>query len=125
VSSLKRGSRWECIRLAKLERELPFAQRLLGDVGAADCAGWRDTALRTLAPASVRREMGLLASVWERALDDDNLAAGFKSVRDGIADALGIDDRDPRVTWAYAQQRGEPKTYSALARFDPIGSAAP
>lgn len=40
-----------------------------------------------------------------RALDDDNLAAGFKAVRDGIADALGINDRDPRVVWKYGQER--------------------
>jgi len=30
----------------------------------------------------------------------------------GIADALGIDDRDPRVSWRYAQRRGEPKVYA-------------
>jgi len=25
---------------------------------------------------------------------------------------LGIDDRDPRVTWTYAQRRGKPKQYA-------------
>lgn len=30
----------------------------------------------------------------------------LKAVRDGIADALQVDDRDPRVTWRYDQQRG-------------------
>ena len=39
-------------------------------------------------------------------LDSDNLAGSQKHVRDGIADALGIDDRDPRVTWFYDQERG-------------------
>lgn len=39
-------------------------------------------------------------------LDDDNLRAALKAVRDGIADAMGIDDRDKRVRWAYAQSRG-------------------
>ena len=29
----------------------------------------------------------------------------------GIADALGIDDRDPRVSWRYSQKRGKPKEY--------------
>lgn len=70
VSSLKRGSRWECIRLKKFERELPFAQRMLGDVGPSDCAAWRDAALHRVAPASVHREQGLLASVWDRALKE-------------------------------------------------------
>ncbi len=39
-------------------------------------------------------------------LDDDNLRGALKAVRDGIADALQVDDRDPRVTWRYDQQRG-------------------
>lgn len=38
-----------------------------------------------------------------RPLDDDNLRAALKAVRDGIADRLGIDDRDPRCRWEYAQ----------------------
>ncbi len=38
-------------------------------------------------------------------LDDDNLRGALKGVRDGVADALGVDDRDPRVTWQYAQER--------------------
>lgn len=41
-----------------------------------------------------------------RALDDDNLRSALKAVRDGVADALGVDDRDPRVTWEYDQVRG-------------------
>jgi hypothetical protein len=42
-----------------------------------------------------------------RGLDDDNLAASLKAVRDGVADALGLaEDRDPRVTWRYAQANG-------------------
>lgn len=44
-----------------------------------------------------------------RQLDSDNLASSQKHVRDGVADALGIDDRDPRVTWLYAQEKA--KTY--------------
>jgi hypothetical protein len=38
-------------------------------------------------------------------LDDDNLRPALKSVRDGVADALGLpDDRDPRVEWRYGQR---------------------
>jgi crossover junction endodeoxyribonuclease RusA len=33
----------------------------------------------------------------KRARDDDNLIASFKSGRDGIADALGIDDKRFRI----------------------------
>jgi hypothetical protein len=45
-------------------------------------------------------------------LDDDNLARGFKSVRDGVADALEIDDGDRRATWSYAQERGGVREYA-------------
>lgn len=40
-------------------------------------------------------------------LDDDNLRGALKAVRDGVADRLGVDDRDPRVTWEYAQERSK------------------
>jgi hypothetical protein len=30
-----------------------------------------------------------------------------------VADWLGIDDRDKRVKWLYAQRRGKPKEYAA------------
>ena len=38
-------------------------------------------------------------------LDDDNLTGSAKHVRDGIADALGIDDGDPRITWVVEQAK--------------------
>lgn len=56
-----------------------------------------------------------LIRVAPRRLDDDNLRAALKSVRDGLADALRIDDRDTRVKWRYAQCRHrEPRYYSVL-----------
>ena len=39
-------------------------------------------------------------------LDGDNLQGSLKACRDGVADWLGVDDRDPRVTWHYEQRRG-------------------
>ncbi len=47
-----------------------------------------------------------LTRLAPRRLDDDNLASALKGVRDGIADALRVDDGDPRVVWRYAQRRG-------------------
>lgn len=44
-----------------------------------------------------------LTRVGPRKLDDDNLAGSLKAVRDAIAAALGVDDRDPKVQWAYSQ----------------------
>jgi len=47
-----------------------------------------------------------------RHLDDDNCAGAQKHIRDGIADALGIDDGDPRLTWEYEQEKGAPGEYA-------------
>lgn len=44
-----------------------------------------------------------LTRVGPRRLDDDNLAGSLKGVRDAIAAALGVDDRDPKVQWVYGQ----------------------
>ena len=48
-----------------------------------------------------------------RKLDDDNLASGFKAVRDGVADWLGIDDGSPRICWQYAQEKSKAGEYAA------------
>ncbi len=51
-----------------------------------------------------------IARVAPRALDSDNLVGSAKHVRDGVADALGISDRDPRVEWVVVQEQ-RPKTF--------------
>ncbi|MEK7178592.1 MAG: hypothetical protein AAB721_02980 [Patescibacteria group bacterium] len=51
-------------------------------------------------------------------LDDDNLAAGFKPVRDGIADALGVNDSNPMLRWFYAQEHTGRGVYSARVLFE-------
>jgi hypothetical protein len=55
-----------------------------------------------------------LTRIAPRRLDDDNLRGALKAVRDGVADALGVDDRDPSVSWDYAQARGAPKAYAVV-----------
>lgn len=43
-------------------------------------------------------------------LDDDNLRDPLKPVRDGVADALGINDGDvARIRFKYEQRKGPPK----------------
>lgn len=54
----------------------------------------------TCAPLTVT-----LTRLAARKLDSDNLAAAMKAVRDGVADALGLDDGDARLTWRYAQDK--------------------
>lgn len=64
------------------------------------------TAARLLCPVYPLPCIVTLTRVAPRALDDDNLRAALKSCRDGVADRLGIDDRDPRVEWRYGQAKG-------------------
>ena len=40
-----------------------------------------------------------------KLLDDDNLIAGAKSLRDAISTSIGCDDADPRLKWEYRQQQ--------------------
>jgi len=60
-----------------------------------------------------------------RALDGDNLQAALKHVRDGVADALGVDDHTALVEWVYRQQRGAPREYGVAVTIEPApGSEA-
>lgn len=38
-------------------------------------------------------------------LDDDNMQGAMKAIRDGVADAYGIPDNDPRIKWEYSQEK--------------------
>lgn len=52
-----------------------------------------------------------------RLMDGDGLQASFKAIRDGVADALGVNDNDPRVTWRYEQRKA--KQYGVVIRIEP------
>lgn len=56
----------------------------------------------------------LLTRVAPRKLDDDNLRTALKSIRDGVADALGIDDGDDRITFNYDQGRRGRNEYAVI-----------
>lgn len=45
-----------------------------------------------------------ITRIGPRALDGDNLQASAKHVRDGVADALGVNDANPWVIWVYTQR---------------------
>lgn len=62
-----------------------------------------------------------LTRIAPRALDTDNLAGGFKGVRDSVAAWLGADDKPGSgITWHYAQARSTtPKTYTAQILIEP------
>ncbi len=70
-----------------------------------------------------------LTRIAPRPLDDDNLAAAFKHIRDYVASQLVPatqanqhgrrgDDSDERITWRYAQERGMPKEYGVRVEVD-------
>jgi hypothetical protein len=59
-----------------------------------------------------------ITRVAPRALDLDNAWSSAKHAIDGVADAFGIDDRDPRITWRVEQRRGAPKTYAVEIRIE-------
>jgi hypothetical protein len=46
-----------------------------------------------------------LVRLAPRRLDDDNATASMKAVRDEVAAALGVDDRDSRVRFVVEQER--------------------
>jgi hypothetical protein len=61
---------------------------------------------------TARRFSITLTRIGVRALDGDNLQRALKAVRDGVADALGIDDGDSRIDWQYGQRRGGKGEYA-------------
>jgi hypothetical protein len=75
------------------------AARVKGERQAA-CMGIKSLRNRPELPVTVR-----LVRLSGGTLDDDNLQGAFKAIRDGVADAYGIPDNDPRIRWEYAQER--------------------
>ena len=66
-----------------------------------------------------------LTRIAPRALDEhDNLRAALKGVVDQLALELCVrDDRDPRVTWRYAQSRGGVRDYMVRVEIESGGGA--
>jgi len=60
-------------------------------------------AARLLTPQADLPAVVRLTRLSRSRLDDDNLRGALKAVRDGVADAFGIQDNDPRLAWEYAQ----------------------
>ena len=53
-----------------------------------------------------------ITRIAPRAMDSDGAVIAAKHVRDGVADALGLDDGDRRLTWHVVQRRGEPRQHA-------------
>jgi hypothetical protein len=59
-----------------------------------------------------------MTRVSPRELDDDNLCGAFKKVRDSIAEWLGVDDRDKRITWRTEQRKAPKDEAGTVIRFE-------
>lgn len=62
---------------------------------------------RRCAPLPLDRLCVVLTRISPRPFDDDGTVGSLKSVRDGAAEAWGLDDGDPRVTWVCDWRKGE------------------
>lgn len=65
-SAAKKGARWERVRLARFKREIP--NQPITAVTRSTIADWRDERLKSVSGASVRRDMNLLSSVFNKAM---------------------------------------------------------
>lgn len=70
---------------------------------------------RVAVPCVVR-----IVRIGKRRMDGDNLQDSAKAVRDGVAQKLGVDDGDPRVTWEYGQEIG--KEYGVRIEIEAAGA---
>lgn len=86
-------------------------ERMAGFAGAALVAGVEPTL-----PCAVT-----LTRLSAGELDGDNLQGALKGVRDGVADRLGVDDRDPRVIWEYGQEHCRRGEFGVRIEIRPLG----
>lgn len=77
---------------------------------ALERAGLRSVDLIPLVVRIIRVSFG--------KLDDDNLAACAKYLRDGIAHALGVDDGGPFIRWRYGQRHGPAGEHAVIVRLE-------
>jgi len=59
-----------------------------------------------------------LTRIAPRTMDGDGLQASFKGIRDGVADAIDLDDGSKLITWVYAQRKGRPKEYAVEVEIE-------
>jgi hypothetical protein len=83
------------------------AQRKRAKQGTLDALRASGLSAVDLIPAKVR-----LTRVSAGHMDDDGLSASGKGVRDGIAEALGVNDGGRFISFTWAQRKGPPKVHS-------------
>lgn len=71
VSAKKKGARWEEIRINKIlaEEKGGLAEKLIGDIGKADIAQWRDRKIQSgLSGSSIVREWAIISNAFNVAI---------------------------------------------------------
>ncbi len=61
-----------------------------------------------------------ITRIAPRSLDSDNAVGSCKHVRDGVADALGVNDRNPAIEWVVRQEKGAPNSYAVRVRLEVV-----
>lgn len=57
-------------------------------------------------PVTIKPPIGVrLTRLGPKMMDDDNLSAAFKPLRDGIADKVGVNDGCDQIEFTYAQRK--------------------
>lgn len=87
VSPLKKGGRWERVRLQKLSAD-PLGDVWTTELRPRHVAEWRDRALKEIKPQSVNREWNLLSAVFNVAMREwhwlrENPCGGVKRPKGG------------------------------------------
>lgn len=102
---------------ANAHEHFRYRQRRAKDQHTIVDAWLRSRAFRVEPPCEVR-----ITRFSPATLDTDNLQGSAKHVRDAIAAWLGVDDKDPRVTWHVGQERR--KTYGVRIAVRPWSPTA-
>lgn len=74
VSPLKKGAKWEVVRLSKFQRN-KLSDITMSELTGDDLVDWRDRSLEKIKPGSVSREMTLIKSVARKSVEWKYLAA--------------------------------------------------
>lgn len=102
--------RWGAVKRAKAHRTAAHLTTRAALGRNWPVGGWRGAELVVLLTRAY--------SGRQKRMDDDGATRATKSVRDGVADALGITDADPRVTWVPTQQERGSETGVRVQIFE-------
>lgn len=71
-----------------------------------------------LAQLAIARVSITLTRISPGKTDTDGTVSALKATRDGVADALGVDDGSPLLVWSYGQRKGKPREYGVVVRIE-------